>query len=137
MNRNDLQRLATTRLREARILFKSGEPSGAYYLAGYAIECALKACIAKGTQRHDFPDKERVQKSFVHQPSELVKIANLYGESQLAMRQNPALEASWNIISKWSERSRYQSWSRTDAKALIDAVSRRGNGVLPWIRQRW
>jgi hypothetical protein len=32
-------------------------PEGAYYLAEYAIECAFKACIAKRTQQHDFPEK--------------------------------------------------------------------------------
>jgi len=39
---------------------------GAYYLAGYAVECALKACIAKKTQRHEFPDKRRVDASHTH-----------------------------------------------------------------------
>lgn len=77
------------RLREAKALFKAGEYSGAYYLAGYAIECGLKACIARGTQRYDFPDKEHAIKSFVHNPTELIKAAGLFGPLQLAMRTNP------------------------------------------------
>jgi HEPN domain-containing protein len=51
MNRADLQKLSNTRLRQARILFAAGESSGAYYLAGYAVECALKACFAKHVKR--------------------------------------------------------------------------------------
>ncbi|MGB7136749.1 MAG: HEPN domain-containing protein [Acidobacteriaceae bacterium] len=60
MNRKDLQSLANTRLREARVLFRAKEFSGAYYLAGYAVECALKACIAKQYRQHDFPDRKTV-----------------------------------------------------------------------------
>ena len=44
---------------------------GAYYLAGYAIECALKACIAKATRRYDFPDRKKVDASHTHDLREL------------------------------------------------------------------
>jgi hypothetical protein len=47
MDRKDLQSLSRWRLLEARALLRAGLPNGAYYLAGYSIECALKACIAK------------------------------------------------------------------------------------------
>jgi HEPN domain-containing protein len=33
------------------VLLEAGLYAGAYYLAGYAVECALKACIAKKTAR--------------------------------------------------------------------------------------
>jgi HEPN domain-containing protein len=46
MHRNDLMRLSRLRIREARVLLEAGEFPGAYYLAGYAVECALKACVA-------------------------------------------------------------------------------------------
>jgi len=39
---------------------QAGFFDGAYYLAGYAVECAIKACIAKGTRRYEFPDKRKV-----------------------------------------------------------------------------
>ncbi len=55
MNRIDLQQLARARLREAEALLNAGEWSGAYYLAGYAVECGLKACIAKLTGLARFP----------------------------------------------------------------------------------
>lgn len=59
MDRKDLQELSKVRLKEATALLKLGLFDGAYYLAGYAVECALKACIAKGTQRGEFPDRKR------------------------------------------------------------------------------
>lgn len=57
MNRLDFQRLAELRLSESTALLAAGFPDGAYYLAGYAMECALKACIAKRTREYDFPEK--------------------------------------------------------------------------------
>jgi hypothetical protein len=59
MNRRDLQTLAKIRLKEAQALARLRLYDGAYYLAGYAVECALKACIARRTSRYDFPDKGR------------------------------------------------------------------------------
>lgn len=63
MNRDDLQKLARLRLREARALLDRDLYPGAYYLSGYVVECALKACIAKSTKKFDFPDKGRVADS--------------------------------------------------------------------------
>jgi hypothetical protein len=47
MNRNDFQKISRLRVKEAKALLDNGYPAGAYYLMGYAVECALKACIAK------------------------------------------------------------------------------------------
>ena len=75
MNRYEFQELSRIRLREARSLFSAGHFDGAYYLAGYSIECALKACIARRTKRHDFPDKKAVDKSYTHNLEQLVAAA--------------------------------------------------------------
>jgi HEPN domain-containing protein len=101
MNRADLQKLSNMRIREAKILFAAGEYSGAYYLAGYAVECALKACIAKGVQRYDFPDKSLAHKSYVHNLGDLAKLADPNSELAIATRANPKLEASWNLAKSW------------------------------------
>jgi HEPN domain-containing protein len=98
MNRSDLQRLSNARIREAKILFEAGEFSGAYYLAGYAVECALKACISKATQQHDFPDKDRVNKSYSHDLAGLMKVAEVYVDFEFAMRSDRMLEDDWIIV---------------------------------------
>jgi hypothetical protein len=46
ISREALQDLALARLAEAGHLLAGGFSGGAYYLAGYAVECALKALIA-------------------------------------------------------------------------------------------
>jgi hypothetical protein len=137
MNRKDLQKLANARIREAKILFKAGEYSGAYYLAGYSVECALKACFAKGVQRYDFPDKNRAGKIFIHRLPELAKLANLDSEMSAAFTSNKRLGGSWLLVCNWTEESRYIAWTKNDAEAILDAIARRRDGVLPWIKQRW
>lgn len=47
MNRGELQELALIRLQDAKVLLDNHCFDGAFYLSGYTIECALKACIAK------------------------------------------------------------------------------------------
>jgi hypothetical protein len=90
MDRKDLRALSRVRLSEARALLKAGLPDGAYYLAGYAVECALKACIAKETQRYEFPEKKRVNASYTHNLEELVRVAELQDGLQ-PRRSDPLL----------------------------------------------
>jgi HEPN domain-containing protein len=137
MNRADLQRLSRIRLHEARSLFEAGLYSGAYYLSGYAVECALKSSIAKRTLRFDFPDLARVKDSYTHSLVDLLKVADLGKDFQTARLQNADLQASWDIVRKWSEQSRYEIWSQAEADAMIDAVGKPKNGVLPWLKLRW
>jgi len=59
MNQNDFQQLAEVRIDEAAVLLAHGKYDGAYYLAGYAVECGLKACIAKLSNQFDFPPKPK------------------------------------------------------------------------------
>jgi HEPN domain-containing protein len=93
VNRNDLQFLASTRLAEAKILLGAGRSDGAYYLAGYAVECTLKACIARGTQRHEFPDKKTVDASHTHNLRDLIKVANLEFERLEEAKRDPLFPA--------------------------------------------
>jgi HEPN domain-containing protein len=137
MNRQQLQQLSELRLREAQALFAAGLPDGAYYLAGYAVECALKACIAKRTQEHDFPDKKLVNESHTHSLIELMRLSNLESQLRLATRSDPSLQNRWITVREWAEASRYQRWSVADAADLLEAIEISSEGILPWIRQHW
>jgi hypothetical protein len=113
------------------------EYSGAYYLAGYAVECALKACFARNVKRYDFPDKSRAGKIFTHKLAELARLANLDADLATAMTTNSKLDGSWLLACNWSEDSRYFVWTRNEAEAIINAVAGKRDGVLPWIKRRW
>lgn len=56
--------------------------SAAYYVAGYVVECALKACLAKKARRHEFPPKpDEVRKSYyTHDLQDLAKASGLLVE---------------------------------------------------------
>jgi HEPN domain-containing protein len=137
MNRIDFQEIAELRLRESKALLSSGFPDGAYYPAGYAVECALKACIAKRTREHDFPDKELANKSHTHDLGKLIQLAELKDELDHVAQTNSPLEANRTIVQSWSETSRYQRKTAQEATELILAVEDREGGLLPWIMQRW
>lgn len=137
MTRRDLRELALLRLTEASILLRNGHYDGAYYLSGYVIECALKACIAKQTQRHDFPDKKTAVASHTHRLEELVQVAQLSDFHREQARSDLVFEANWNLVRDWSEQSRYRRHSREAAGAIFSAISDKRHGVLKWIKQHW
>jgi hypothetical protein len=72
VNRKIFQTLALERLSDAETFLNARKYSGAYYLAGYSIECALKACIARRVKRYDFPLKDAA-KYYTHDLEELVQ----------------------------------------------------------------
>ena len=137
MKRRDFQTLAAIRLKEAQHLLQQQCWDGAYYLAGYAVECGLKACIAKQTERHEFPDKKRVEESYNHDLWRLLKAARLDEALIRAQSQRPQLAANWQIVGKWSEQSRYQRRVRSDAEDLLNAIRDRKHGVLRWLKEHW
>jgi HEPN domain-containing protein len=143
MNRSDFQRLAELRLSEAKSLLTARFPEGAYYLAGYAVECGLKACIARKTREFDFPDKKRVNDSHTHDLGKLLVLAGLAVDLQLELAANVRMEMFWGFVRDWSEESRYDLFQGSEveriqlASLMIHAVESQNGGMLPWITQRW
>jgi HEPN domain-containing protein len=132
-----LQALARIRLREAKALIDLRMYDGAYYLAGYAVECALKACIAKATQRYEFPEKKRVDASHTHNLRELVKLAKLEDARLEEVRKDAQFQKYWDFVQSWSEDSRYRTHAPDVARALLEAVGNRRHGVIRWITRYW
>ena len=136
--RSDLQQLALARLREAEILLQAKEYAGAYHLAGYAVELALKAKIAKNSKRYAFPDKDLVKEVFSHVPGTLVRLAGLHSELQLASSANAAFKANWDVVSKWNSESRYRpAIAASEARDMLTCISDPNNGILQWIQKFW
>jgi hypothetical protein len=135
--RRELQQLARTRLREARTLLRARQFAGVYYLCGYVVECAFKACIAKRTRRFEFPDKGTVEKNWVHDPTKLLRAAGLETALAQDMQTDKVLEQNWAIVKDWKETSRYERRSAAEAQALYEAVSDNQHGVFRWLQQHW
>lgn len=138
MNREALQLISRQRRREAAALLRAKLFPGAYYLTGYAVECALKACIAKQTNKHDFPNKKLAGEAWTHDLQKLVQLSGVWPELERDMKSSPALQLNWVIVKDWSETVRYDmTVTRAQAKDLYSACTTRRTGILPWIRGRW
>jgi len=136
VTRKDFQAVSRIRVREATTLARNGHEQGAYYLSGVAVECALKACIAKKTKRHDFPPHRKyVDQVYGHDLEELVRIAGLKDRLDQETRRNPALAANWTLVKSWNVNSRYESTGLNgrDMRSALSGV----DGVITWIRQHW
>ena len=132
VTRSMLQTLSRQRLREARELAKSHHWAGAYYLAGYAVEFALKAAIAKQTLRHQLPPTPaEVSRIYSHNLVELRRLA------RLPEMTDPILRTNWSLTKDWSPESRFRlDIGEAMAKDLVQAIAGR-KGVFGWLRKSW
>ena len=140
MNRIDFQELAKLRLREAEALFVAGLWEGAYYLAGYAIGCGLKACISKTILEHSFPPKPEIARDFYqHDLSKLLKHSGFQDEFEVDRTFQVKLQANWDIVKGWNVESARYDRLATEPKAcaILSAIRDPDDGILTWIMNRW
>jgi HEPN domain-containing protein len=154
--RSDFQWLAKTRLQEAKALLDKGLFDGAYYLAGYAVECAFKACIAKKIRRSELPDKNFIKDVYTHELEKLLGIAELQVEWKKAMLDKQFAQ-NWKFVKDWRETARYETIGRRyimslvpgggparqtpraeqRAREMYNAITDKNHGVLTWLKRFW
>ena len=140
LKRQELQRLAEERLADAKVLLAAQRWSGAYYLAGYAVECALKACVLAHIEAHMevlFTEKRFVEKCWTHKIETLVTQAQLSDRLESAEVDNEDLRQNWQVVKDWDEESRYKTKTQQDADELLAAITDPKAGVLTWLRNLW
>ncbi len=136
--RVEFQHLAEERLDEAKALLNLGKWGGAYYLAGYAVELALKACIIKTLMARDaFPDKEFSKNCYTHDIEKLVGLARLDQARKTATSADQAHLNNWVLAGEWSEEKRYHRIDKDEADTLYNAIADAAPGVFPWIKTHW
>lgn len=137
-SRADFQQLAAGRLAEAKALLDLGKWDGAYYLAGYNVELALKACIIKRLMATDaFPDKDYSRDCYTHSVEKLVGLADLKAARKTAADADLDLNANWALAAQWSEGKRYWRIDQKEAEALYAAIADSAHGVFAWIKTQW
>jgi HEPN domain-containing protein len=140
MTRADWQQIAEERLFATQALLAAHNWPSAYYLAGYAVECGLKSCILARVAivpEIIFLEKRFSEKCWTHEIEELMKLAALEAIRDADFAANLVLGANWEIAKKWSEKSRYQMKTQTEAEELYNAIADTANRVMQWIRARW
>lgn len=140
MQRVEFQQLADERLADAQGLLSLGRWAGAYYLAGYAVECGLKACVLAYLANDlgvIFRNRRFSERCWTHDPEELLVLTGLAPALRLAVATEPILKTNWELVTGWSEQSRYSTQHEAPARDFVAAVGDPASGVLSWIRKHW
>jgi HEPN domain-containing protein len=139
LNRTELRRLADVRLAEANALLATGPWDGAYYLAGYAVECALKARIMAYVERTGaiFEDRKFSAKCWTHDFNALAELAKLELERDKEAATDPQFKLNWETAKGRTETSRYRRTGEGAARALLSAIGDTTHGVLSRIKRHY
>jgi len=139
--RQELKKLAKTRLLEAKALFDKGLYDGACYLAGYVIELALKARVCRILDMTDYPESGDMSRLFkTHKYDDLVKLSGLERKFEEAKKLNSVLFTNWSLVTVRSEEFRYRpvgTNSKKRAQEIINALENPKDGIFTWIKKRW
>jgi HEPN domain-containing protein len=150
VTRAELQAMAEERVKDAKALLDGGRWEFAYYAAGYAVECALKACLL-ARMIHTawvFQEKWDAKQCLTHEFEKLIDLAGLRVElnNKLAASaaaapaggpRGGAFTVYWGKSVLWKVESRYQPRTEAEARGLYEAITHDPDGVLPWIKNFW
>lgn len=139
-SRDQLRTISKTRFKEVKILYQNNLFDGAKYLAGYAVETALKARVCKILDS-DYPETGEISKSFLtHKFDTLVKLGGLQKTLDNELSSNVNFKTNWSLATSWSEILRYNpigTSTKTDVADIINALEDKKNGILTWLIKRW
>jgi HEPN domain-containing protein len=138
MDRTQLQQLAELRLKDAEALLTVSQWAAAYYLLGYCIECALKACVAKQFRLHEVPDKKLVNSFYTHRLDELLTISGVKSQLETRAKTDSSFGINWNTVRDWTESVRYElGVTEALARGMYEALTSSASGILPWLKTQW
>jgi hypothetical protein len=82
VNQAELRQLSQERIQDAAVLIAGRRWSFAYYVSGYAVECALKSCVLSRMVHTGwiFSPKINIDDVLTHEFGRLIEIADLRGE---------------------------------------------------------
>jgi HEPN domain-containing protein len=121
---SDLRKMARARVEDAKALYAAGRYDGAVYIAGYAVECQLKARIATGLlAQGEWPESNSEFESFSRMKShKLEDLLRLSGRE--ARLSAPKYQAAWSyILRNWKPESRYAKIGTVNAQAAENMIA--------------
>ncbi|MEQ1950246.1 hypothetical protein [Mesorhizobium sp. CN2-181] len=139
MNRNQWKVRSRDFERSASVLLANNQYSVAYHISGLAVECAIKAKIATLFRKNDVPEKQLVDDFYRngHVLTALIRLSGLQAALAAEEAASVGFRENWATVQEWNVHSRYLTWTQLEATSMMNAVARRGTGVLPWIRRHW
>lgn len=136
--RDDFRKLHARYLSDAELLYQSERYDSAYYLAGYSVECLLKAIICKNIQPNEFPPKNTNSTHYIHSIEHLVKTAGLDKELEFDRDRSDKLKNSYLLLKDWDPAElRYNSGpiQRTQIEDFLEAIKDQ-EGFVSWLSKR-
>ena len=139
MNRVELQSLSKDRILDAKALIDGQRWSFAYYVTGYAVECALKSCLLSRMPLTGwvFEEKVKIDECLTHDFAKLIKLSGLTDELNRRLASSPAFVGNWGVATQWKVTDRYGMIDEISAKGLLAAITDQPDGVLEWIMTFW
>jgi hypothetical protein len=136
--------MSDERVKDAKTLIDGGRWEFGFYAAGYAVECALKACVLARMVHTGWVFDQtniKVDECRTHNFTKLIQIAGL-GDELIARLKASALASdgfapNWNTAKAWDVSTRYEPKSEAEARAIYSAITDEPDGVLTWIRNYW
>jgi HEPN domain-containing protein len=128
-HRDEWRKLCEVRIEDAEVLLRNGRYDAAYYLAGYAVECALKARIVRLLEGY-FPPKQTL---YIHSLTKLLDAAELEEIFVEKSKGDPMFGAQWKTVKDWSEGTRYDAQDQETAENMLGAT----RGVVECIKLYW
>jgi HEPN domain-containing protein len=145
-NRADFKLLADRRLNEAKTLSHNKHYEAAFYLAGYAVECGLKAAVCKTLNIDIFNMSSELNRGFkTHRIDHLIVLAGLSKQLAVDASSNTLLAIAQNtFVNPPSATDKWQSWSeevrynveKCDS-AICDDFVNNVEQFLTWLRLHW
>ncbi len=138
MNSQQFRALSRRYSIDCEALLTAARWSSAYYLARYAVECGLKACVANEIRSGKIPEKHWVANAYTHDLVKLVKAAGIMKSLEQRKAQSRPFRQNWEEVAvKWTSESRYSGASKQFAEEMVQAVNDKSDGVLPWLKNLW
>lgn len=130
INARSYYRCAIQRYQESVVLLQVGYTTGALYLAGYGIECALKALLLHAT-----PEAERgdLIPFRGHQGHDLEWLRSQYLRTGASLPGHMA--RLFALVNTWSTEFRYSPKRVPDSEA--DAFLKATESILEWMKGRF
>lgn len=137
----EIEKLATTRLNDARILSKNKSPHGAIYLCGYAIELGLKAIICKNlntdgsiSKSHIPNTKEEFRVVSAITTHKLEDLSNLIPSNIIKLLRTKYVN-EWNIVQQWNPEMRYGPIRNKGLKKEADNILKATQKILNFLKK--
>lgn len=75
---------------------------------------------------------------YVHNLEKLFTLNGaLWAELQDDMKTNKKLGVNWSVVKDWKDDKRYDIVDELVARALYEASTEAGSGLMEWIKGRW